>query len=72
MRPHKVHVDSGGEYNGETYIWCECLTPEGEIPVHCFGHPPGEPRLFEGLFEGEGLPELQQWLRHHQEEARCE
>lgn len=49
MRPHKIHVSHGGEYNGETYIWCECLTPERDSPVHCFGST--DPHLFEGLFE---------------------
>lgn len=26
---HKIHVEAGPEYAGETYIWCECKAPEG-------------------------------------------
>jgi hypothetical protein len=24
-KPHQLHVEQGPEYEGETYIWCECL-----------------------------------------------
>jgi hypothetical protein len=67
MRPHKVHVSQGGEYNGETYIYCECVTPEGEKPVGMYGNRRGIPGLFDGLFEGEGTEALIAWLREHDE-----
>jgi len=63
-RPHKIHVNQGGEYNGETYIWCECLTPPGQEPVQCYGHR-GTPELLAGLFEDEGLPALLVFLETH-------
>ena len=66
MRPHKVHVSQGMEYNGECYIWCECLTPEGKNPENRYGNG-GDQHLFDGLFEGEGLAALTAWLHEHKE-----
>ena len=66
MRPHRIHVCHGGEYNGETYIWCECRTPEGESPVHLYGST--VPHIFDALFEAdldEGPGVLLAWLREH-------
>jgi hypothetical protein len=78
--PHKIHVSSGGEYNGETYIWCECVTPEGENPVQRFGST--VPHIFDGLFDdgeysgmgggtefsgGGGLPALLAFLKEHRQ-----
>lgn len=64
MRPHKVHVDQGPEYNGETYIWCECMTPLGVRPVQYYGST--DPHVFDGLFEGEGIEALTAWLYEHE------
>ncbi len=60
-KPHRVHVAQGPEYAGETYIWCECLTGEGDF-IQTGWHndsPDG------GLFEGDGLPALLEFLQAH-------
>lgn len=70
MRSHKIHVSYGGEYNGETYIWCECLTPPGEFPSHRFGST--IPHIFDALYEppddDSDVSSLLAFLKEHGEE----
>lgn len=71
IRPHRIHLSHGGEYAGETYMWCECKTPPGERPVHLFGH--GNSHMFGALFEvtalgdDEGPERLTAWMEEHSE-----
>jgi hypothetical protein len=74
MRPHKVHVSAGDEYNnGETYIWCECKEDPKD---HCYGldEEQGKALFDDGEFfvsspsmmHGGGLPALLAFLREHE------
>ena len=49
-----IRVDQGGEYRGETYIWCYVCSGGG-YPVR------DEP----GIFEGESIEELKAFLAEH-------
>jgi len=57
--PHHIHVAQGPEYQGETYIWCECLAGD----EYCVQ---GGSQLPDGaLFGSEGLTELMAWIAQH-------
>lgn len=50
-----IQVEAGGEYRGETYIWCD-VCAQGRFPI----------RDDEGgLFEGESMLELAEWFVAH-------
>jgi hypothetical protein len=49
------HVDAGGEYRGETYLWCDVCSG-GRVPIR-----DDEP----GLFEGDSMLELAEWMAAH-------
>jgi hypothetical protein len=59
IRPHRIHVSQGPEYQGETYIWCECLAGDENLTQRYSGDTHG------ALFEGESLHELIDYLRKH-------
>jgi hypothetical protein len=58
---HVIHVEQGPEYQGETYIWCECLAGKENLieRYHMDNAPDG------ALFEGTGAIGLLEWLSQH-------
>lgn len=52
-----IRVDEGGEYRGETYIWCDACAPGA-----CFPMRDNEP----GIFEGRSIEELKVFLAEHE------
>ncbi len=51
-----IHVEQGGEYDGETYIWCGVCSG-GQRPIR---------QDEQGLFEGDSLLALLDFLKVHQ------
>lgn len=64
MRPHKVHIDPGKAYLGETYIWCECASPDGMSPAGKVAVKNEDP-----VFRGTSRDELTAWLDLHPDAA---
>lgn len=65
---HRIHVISGLEYQGETYIWCECLAGNKNLAQVYHGR--GIPDS--ALFDGKGATELLAWLSRHTPGASVE
>jgi hypothetical protein len=58
--PHIIHVEQGPEYQGETYIWCECLAGKENLTQG------GSPDTPDGaLFEGTGVTGLLEFFSEH-------
>ena len=56
-----IRVMQGGEYRGETYIWCDVHTFHGTFPV----------RADEGgVFESETLSDLLAFIDQHRQHER--
>lgn len=76
MRPHKVHVETGPEYPGETCIWCECRSrPETTSLANSYLvdsqdrealFDQGDDLIFTpGKADGKGPERLAAWLKEH-------
>lgn len=65
MKPHKVHIDPGKGYYGETYIWCECVLPQGMSPMRKVAV---RDDYEDAVFQGTTREELMTWLAAHPEE----
>jgi len=53
-----IRVEQGGEYPGETYIWCD---------QHCPGRPVTEAEVSEAMFELDSLEDLEFFIAAHRE-----
>lgn len=59
---HKLHVESGPEYQGETYIWCECQAGGLNLNQH---YSSADFPDDVSLFEGSNVIMLMKFLNEH-------
>jgi hypothetical protein len=57
---HRLHVEQGPEYQGETYIWCECLAGKENLVQGGSAQTPAG-----ALFEAMGVTSLLEFLELH-------
>ena len=59
---HFIHLETGLEFAGEFYLWCECDVRLGTISLaNQFNIDDND----KSVFRGNGVGELMAFLRHH-------